>query len=55
MQVLYKWSGYKRKPSFFSFLRMESRVSLLKEAFSKWLIDFAGRHEEISEASPAES
>ena len=31
---------------------MESRVSLLKEAFSKWLIDFAGRHEEISEASP---
>ena len=40
---------------FLSFLRMESRVSLLKEAFSKWLIDFAGRYEEISEASPAES
>ena len=28
---------------------MESCVSLLKEAFSEWLIDFAGRYEEISE------
>ena len=47
VQVLYKWSRYKH-----TFLRMESRVSLLKEAFSKWLVDFAGRHEEISDAKP---
>ena len=52
MQVPYKWSRYKHNPSFCHFLRMESRVSLLKEAFSKWLIYFAGRHLEISEAKP---